>query len=68
MRIVSKFSPRLREKRMIPKGKISVIELIDRIKKERELTKYEQWEKVINIAFERIFDIPGDKWEKKIEL
>jgi len=53
MRIVSKYA----RKRRIPRGKISVIELIEKVKGEKELSEFGKMEKVVNIAFEKIFNV-----------
>ena len=63
MRIVSKNARKSR----IPRGKISVIELIEKVKKE-ESNKCEKLEKIINITFERVFNVPKNDYEGKIKI
>ena len=63
MRIVSR-----KGIKRIPKGEMSVIELIERVKKER-VSKEKKLLAVVDIAFERIFDIPkGDNKRKMAEI
>jgi len=46
--------------------KISVNRLIDRINADKKLTKEEKFEKVIDIAYKRIYGITKETWDNNV--
>ena len=66
---MEKFEEIARKRLRKPRGRklISAYELVDKINAEKDIDKYRKLEKVINIAFERIFDINQNDYDRKIK-